>query len=242
MFQGLDTTISGWGSEEDSARLTGATNSIARAGGSGSDGQCESTILREIHKYPDIAVLYGHAIEALPEETGFTEESLGVRFAPCQRVLLVLEIKRLPQAYKDKKDFSSEIERMLEVEMKPQVFKQVRATFLHYQKQKRVTHLSGVGDYFRVRVFHRKDFEKRGYLEPLQDGFTYPPWGEITISRSVKVQRLLNPGEKDVNSSLKSAWTLAKNELIKEMDEELKPARLQLETEGLNLAEGTPTS
>ena len=56
------------------------------------------------------------------------------------------------------------------------------------------------------------------------------------------VRRLVEPGEKDVNSSLKSAWTQARTKLTEDMDEELKPARLQLETEGLNLAEGTPTS
>ncbi|KAI0087143.1 hypothetical protein BDY19DRAFT_995221 [Irpex rosettiformis] len=224
-LQSLSTTITDFDSisaQFTSMSISATTTSSSAGASSSASGEPAP---KEVHKYPDTAVLYGRALEALPQDSVMTEDSLDFLHSPCLRILLLIEIKRLPEnefGVVDKRG----IERILDCDMKQQVFYQVRAAFLRYPNQERIVHLSCVGDYFKIRIFHRKVFEDKGFLSP-EDATKdpNPTWGQITNSSKVPMSQIIAAGDKDIHGTIKKNWTESRRNLTDAMEAELKKAK-----------------
>lgn len=169
-----------------------------------------------MRQYPDFTVKLKRFLEIPPEaERVFLDTVFPPRYAPLTRIMLIVEIKPLPAKPSSthslsEPTYTAAVEKILDNDMRSQVYNQVRFAFENDPQQETIVHLSAVGYYCKVRWFNRKRLQEGRYLPITQSNKGHTPkWSAITKSTAVKMFPLIEVGKADFHSSFKTAWTRA---------------------------------
>ncbi|KAI0087078.1 hypothetical protein BDY19DRAFT_995162 [Irpex rosettiformis] len=183
---------------------------------------------KDRNRFPDIGVKVAICDNISPVELSVFKLTIDSKFAPHWRVLVLFEIKRLPDLWyatgpkqlQDSENVPFYIDKILQKDMLKQVFEQVEWTFAHYPQQQRILHIGCVGDFCSLRVFRRDKFKRAmdALDKSRKAGLTDEAltWAKITGSDG-KSTRLIDVDGKDFNPQFKRAWTIARQELREEL-------------------------
>lgn len=169
-----------------------------------------------MRQYPDFTVKLKRFLEIPPEaEHVFLHTVFPPRYAPLTRIIMIVEIKPLPARLsstnsESKKTHAAAVDKILDNDMRSQVYNQVRFAFENDPQQETIIHLSAVGYYCKVRWFNRKRLQEGRHLPITPSNRDHiPQWSAITKSTEVKMFPLIEVGKADFHSSFKTAWTRA---------------------------------
>lgn len=175
---------------------------------------------------PDWGLIIGYRPGFLqPDECLFSDDLPDVEWLPYLRVLLLVELKRMPlgEDLETKEEYEKRIDNTLECDpkLRKQVYQQVRFTFAQYPEQQSIVHISAIGDYCKIRWFRREAWKHEGlFPETLRNRDLTPEWHELTNSVGVQLLRLVRPGTKTINSAIKSALTRSRGQQLSSMHQQ----------------------
>lgn len=178
---------------------------------------------RDEERHPDWGLILAYSPGFLPSAECLFSDDLPTMLTerlPYLRVLLLVEVKRLPilEPGESTESYEKKIVRILDVKMRKQVYQQVRFTFAQYRNQETIVHLSAVGDYCKIRWFNREAMERKELVpeNPTNRDLT-PDWHEMTTSTGVQLLRLVRPGTKTIHQLLKTALTKNRKQQLDSM-------------------------
>ena len=186
----------------------------------------------DLTRFPDLALILHWVPEFLPsnECVFIVDAELRSIYMPYSGVLMVTEIKRLPQpdssttalvlGRKPQEKYKKEIQNMLDNSMRKQIYQQVRSAFAQYRLQDRILHLSAVGQYCKLRWFNRQWMTENGLI-PMNDNNRDmdPEWAQLTPSKGSSVMHMMSKDGQDIHPQIKGAMTKSRNHLKEVMSE-----------------------
>ncbi len=105
------------------------------------------------------------------------------------------------------------IERILNQDMRQQVYQQIVCAFEEYKGQVEILHGSGVGDFCRLRMFDKGLLEQNGLLGGKLDKRKVPQWHEMT-NYETPIFRMIEKGKSDFHPALKKIYWMARQKTM----------------------------
>ncbi|KAI0821208.1 hypothetical protein BC629DRAFT_1435094 [Irpex lacteus] len=219
VFESLSTAGQRIQGDIDSASARLSSLSIS-TGGNALDA-VEADSHDGLSRIPDYVVETNKVLRLPSSPQPFDGEEFNTDYVPDKRILIIWEIKRLPDLWyqlstqkpEERKDVMVEIEKVLNQGMRQQVYQQIVCAFEEYKDQVEILHGSGVGDFCRLRMFDKGLLEENGLLGRKLDKRRVPRWHEM-VNYETPIFRMIERGESDFHPAFKEIYWMARQKTM----------------------------